>query len=120
MAQIKRYCLALDLKDDQEMIAEYENWHKPVNAWKEITDSIMDAGVVSMQIYRVFNRLFMIMEVDHTFSFERKKEMDLANEKVRIWEDIMNRYQQLLPGTAPGAKWVLMDKIYDLDMLTSE
>lgn len=115
MTQFKRYCLALDLKDDPQLMSEYENWHKPSNAWREITASILDVGVVSMQIYRVFNRLFMIMEVDHTFSFERKKEMDRANEKVQMWEEIMDKYQQLLPGTTPGTKWMLMEKIYDLN-----
>jgi L-rhamnose mutarotase len=30
---MKRYCLAVDLIDNPELIAEYENWHKKENAW---------------------------------------------------------------------------------------
>jgi hypothetical protein len=33
---MKRYCLALDLKDDPQLIAEYEHWHKAENGWPEI------------------------------------------------------------------------------------
>ncbi|HEY5773409.1 MAG TPA: L-rhamnose mutarotase, partial [Chitinophagaceae bacterium] len=31
---MKRFCLALDLKEDTKLIAEYENYHK--NVWPEI------------------------------------------------------------------------------------
>ncbi|MFL5811251.1 MAG: L-rhamnose mutarotase, partial [Flavisolibacter sp.] len=56
---MKRYCLALDLKNDPQLILQYEDYHKKV--WPEIIDSIRDAGIESMQIYRYANRLFMIM-----------------------------------------------------------
>ncbi|MDX1954178.1 MAG: L-rhamnose mutarotase [Chitinophagaceae bacterium] len=109
---MKRYCLALDLKDDPALIAEYEAWHAAV--WPEILASIRDAGIMDMEIYRWGNRLFMIMETTDDFSFERKSAMDKANEKVNEWEELMWKYQQALPGSAPGEKWILMDKIFDL------
>ncbi|MES2808219.1 MAG: L-rhamnose mutarotase [Bacteroidota bacterium] len=107
-----RYCLALDLKDDQQLIAEYEKYHEQI--WPEIHDSITGSGITGLEIYRVFNRLFMIMDTDGTFSFERKDAMDAANQKVQQWEDLMWKYQQALPGAKPGEKWVLMNKIFDL------
>lgn len=109
---MKRYCLALDLKNDPALIAEYEAWHAAV--WPEILVSIRDAGIMGMEIYRWGNRLFMIMETTDDFSFERKSAMDKANEKVNEWEELMWKYQQALPGSAPGEKWILMDKIFDL------
>lgn len=66
MSELKRYCLALDLKDDQALIAEYEKYHQAV--WPEILKSIKDSGIVSMEIHRAGNRLFMIMETDPSFS----------------------------------------------------
>jgi L-rhamnose mutarotase len=109
---VKRYCLALDLKDDPELIAEYEAHHRAV--WPEIIDSIKSAGIEHMQIYRVSNRLFMIMEVNDSFSFERKTLMDAANAKVQEWELLMWKYQQKLPFAKPREKWVLMEKIFSL------
>ena len=108
---MKRYCLALDLKDDSSLIAEYENYHKAV--WPEILKSIADNGIDKMQIYRTGNRLFMIMEVDDSFSFEKKSKADELNEKVQEWETLMWNYQQSLPRSKPGEKWVLMEKIFE-------
>lgn len=109
---ITRFALALDLKNDPTLIAEYEDYHRAV--WPEIKASIVDSGIDSMEIYRFGNRLFMIMEVNKNFSFERKAEMDRMNPKVQEWEKLMWKYQQAIPGAKPGEKWVLMDKIFQL------
>ena len=109
---MKRYCLALDLKDDAALIAEYEVYHRAV--WPEILDSIKSSGIEQMEIYRTGNRLFMIMEVNESFSFEAKAKADAANAKVQEWETLMWKYQQALPGAAPGQKWMLMNKIFQL------
>ncbi len=111
---MKRYCLALDLVDDPQLIAEYERWHKAENGWPEIKKSILDGGIIAMEIYRTGNRLFMIMETADDFSFEKKARMDAANEKVQEWEVLMWRFQQPLPWAKEGVKWVLMDKIFSL------
>ena len=107
-----KYCLALDLVDDENLIARYERYHQHV--WPEIIESIKDSGITSLDIYRVFNRLFMIMETDESFSFDKKNEMDKANPKVQEWENLMWKYQQALPGAKPGEKWILMNKIFEL------
>lgn len=108
----KRYALALDLVDDPTMIAEYEDHHRRVS--NEIKKSITDAGITVMDIYRFGNRLFMIMEVDETFRFERKDQMDAENPAVQVWEQLMWKYQQSIPGSKPGEKWVMMEQIFEL------
>lgn len=110
---MKRYCLTLDLKDNPALISEYEAYHKEI--WPEIRDSITTSGIVDMEIYRFSNRLYMIMEVNDEFSFEKKGAMDAGNEKVQEWETLMWKYQQALPGAKPGEKWMLMDKIFELN-----
>ncbi|MFD2571761.1 L-rhamnose mutarotase [Spirosoma soli] len=107
-----RYCLALDLKDDPALIAEYEKYHERI--WPEIDASIRESGITNMEIYRVGNRLFMIMETDATFSFDQKAAADAANPKVQEWETLMWHYQQPLPMAKPGEKWMLMEKIFQL------
>jgi len=109
---MKRYCLAIDLVDDPPLIKEYEDYHK--SAWPEITASIKDSGILDMEIYRVSNRLFMIMETTDDFSFDKKKEMDSSNPKVQEWEQLMWKYQQALPVAKEGEKWILMNRIYKL------
>jgi len=112
---MKRYCFALDLKDDEKLIAEYESWHRAENGWPEIKKSIVDAHVTNMEIYRTGNRLMMIMEVDDFFSLTDKAMMDIDNPKVREWEQLMDKFQQPLPWAKDGEKWVLMHQIYHLN-----
>lgn len=109
---MKKYHLVLDLVDDPELITEYEKYHK--NVWPEIKLSILDSGITNMEIYRVQNRLLMIIEVDENFSFEAKDELDKNNPKVQEWEKLMSKFQQQLPNSMPGEKWRLMDKIFSL------
>jgi L-rhamnose mutarotase len=107
---MKRFCLALDLKDNPSLIKEYEEYHQKV--WPEILKSIKDAGIREMEIYRINNRLFMIMETNEDFTFEQKRNVDEANEKVQEWEQLMWNYQQAVPGSKPGEKWRLMERIF--------
>lgn len=109
---MKRHCFTLDLKDDEELIEKYIAYHQQV--WPEILESIRSAGILSMEIYQVATRLFMIMEVAEHFSFESKAEADARNPKVQEWEALMDTYQQRLPFAKANEKWVLMDKIFEL------
>ena len=111
---MRRYCLALDLVEDAALISEYEQWHKTENGWPEIKKSIINCGIQDMEIYRVGNRLFMIMDTDESFCFKRKQELDAGNPKVQEWEQLMWKFQKPLPWAKEGEKWVLMDQIYKL------
>ena len=108
----RRYCLTLDLKDEPTLIAEYKRHHEAV--WPEITKSIRNAGVEDLEIYLLGSRLFMILEVNESFSFQKKAESDRNNPAVQEWENLMWKFQQPLPGTQPGEKWLLMEKIFKL------
>jgi L-rhamnose mutarotase len=108
----RRYCLTLDLKNDPALIAEYSRYHE--NVWPEVRKSIRDAGIEDMEIYLLGNRLFMIMEVNDSFSFESKALADNSNPKVQEWEKLMWKFQQPLPQAKPGEKWLLMEKIFKL------
>lgn len=105
--------MTLDLKNDPELIREYEEHHQAV--WPEIVHSIRSAGVYSMEIYRYDTRLVMFMEVPDDFDFGQKAEADQNNPAVQAWENLMWKYQQALPVSRPGEKWMLMDKIFELD-----
>ena len=109
----RRYCLALDLKDSPELIAEYEHYHQKI--WPEIAKSIRDSGIEDMEIYRRGTRLFMIMQASDGFSFEAKAKADASNPKVQEWERLMWKFQQPLPDSKPGEKWLLMDRIFKLE-----
>lgn len=109
---MKKYCFALDLVDDPQLIASYENYHK--NVWPEIKESITGAGILNMEIYRTGNRLFMVMETTEDFDPTIKAEADAVNSKVQEWERLMWRFQQPLPWAKEGEKWIEMQQIFQL------
>jgi len=109
----RRYCLALDLKNDRQLIAEYRRYHEEI--WPEITESIKDSGIEDLEIYLLGTRLFMIMQVNDSFSFAAKAAADRSNPKVHEWEALMWKFQTPLPQAEPGEKWILMERIFKLD-----
>ena len=107
---MQRFCFALDLKDDPTLIDEYIEHHRHV--WPEVLASFREAGVQTVQLYRIGTRLVMLFETDETFSFERKAAID-AQPRIQQWEQLMTKYQQPLPQAVPGQKWVPMECIFD-------
>ncbi|HEY1263642.1 MAG TPA: L-rhamnose mutarotase [Terriglobales bacterium] len=110
---MRRYYLALDLKSDPQLIAEYRRYHQKI--WPEITASMKDAGVVDAEIYLAGTRMVMVLEVNDHFSLDRKARMDRDNPKVQEWEQLMWKFQQALPQAKNGEKWMLMERIFKLE-----
>lgn len=109
---MQRFILFLDLKDDPELIREYEKYHESIPA--EIKESIFSSGIKSMHIFRFENRLCMEICANDDFTFAQKGEMDSLNPAVQAWETLMLNYQKTIPGTPAGAKWVLANTIFSL------
>ncbi len=107
-----RYCLTLDLQDDPAKIAQYKRHHEKI--WPEIRDSLFAAGVTAMEIYLCGTRMFMIMDVNDSFSLEKKAALDRANPKVQEWEAMMADFQAVPPGADPVRRWAPMEKVFDL------
>jgi L-rhamnose mutarotase len=100
------------LKDDATAISEYKRYH--VKIWPEVKKSLFDTGVVDMEIYLLGTRMFMIMEVDDQFSFSAQAAADAANAKVQEWEALMGGFQQRLPQSKDGQRWVVMERVFSL------
>jgi L-rhamnose mutarotase len=109
---MQQFILFLDLKNDPELIREYEKYHEPIP--EEIKISILESGIESMKMFRFENRLCMEIIADESFSFAKKSEMDALNPAVQAWETLMSNYQKIIPGTPEGAKWVLAKNIFSL------
>ena len=108
----RRFCFALDLKGDPALIAEYRKYHEKI--WPEITQGLKDSGIEDLEIYLLGTRMFMIMEVSDSFSFEAKGRADAVNPKVQEWEELMLKFQKPLPQAKPGEKWLLIERIFSL------
>lgn len=109
---MQQFVLALDLKNDPHLITQYEAHHKAV--WPEIIQSIEKTGIIECNIYRIENRLTMILITTDEFTFEAKAISDNQNPKVQEWETLMWQYQQALPTAKPHEKWMICKHIFTL------
>lgn len=111
MAQ-KRFILFCDLQENEEMIQAYENYH--VKIPKSIEASILDAGIISMEIFRAGNRMAMEIIAKEDFDFDLKSQMDQANPDVMEWEKLMSTFQKPIPSAQENEKWVVGTQIFKL------
>lgn len=108
-----RHCLALDLKDDPALIAEYEAYHREI--WPEVRAHLVAHGVTAMEIYRLGTRMVMLMETDDArYDAEAMALASKSDPKIREWEELMWRFQAPTPWTPVGEKWVGMARIFEL------
>jgi L-rhamnose mutarotase len=111
----KRYCKILTLKDDPELLSQYKEVHAINKAWPEITQGMKEVGIIDMEIYIHGNILFMIM--DTVADFDHNKNMlELASKpRQKEWESFVSRFQNTSIDSSAGSKWILMERIYEMD-----
>ncbi|BDH44269.1 hypothetical protein TUM12370_03130 [Salmonella enterica subsp. enterica serovar Choleraesuis] len=108
----RHFCQALDIVTDPQKVAEYRAWHRRI--WPEVAVHLRAHDVIDMEIYQLGERLFMVVEVGPEFDAARFDEASLSNPDIQRWEELMWQYQVPTPWTPPGAKWVMMERIFSL------
>ena len=111
---MKTYCLALDLHDDPDLIAEYKKYHEPEHVWPKVIAGARKQGILSEGIYLPEDRLVMALQTADDFSWEAKGAADRENPKLQKWEAKMWKHQKLLLQARPGEKWIPMEKIFEI------
>lgn len=107
---LHRFCFALDLVDNAELIAAYEQRHEPGGVWPEVLADIRAQGVVQMEIWRVATHMVMVVDAHEDFPRPRP-----AEPRVEEWEAQMSGYQKPLAVAEAGQKWLPMTRIFALD-----
>ena len=107
---MKVYAQALDLKNNKELINEYENHHR--NVWPEVLEGLKSVGIIRMRIWRINNRLFMLIETSDTFNIEKFQKYTETNDKAKEWDALMKNYQKKIPNSN-GEWWSEMTMAYD-------
>jgi len=104
--------LALDLRDDPELIARYRARHRAVP--NDVEARLLDAGVERMAIFNTGNRLFMVLVLpdgaDPATAFS-----GLGDDPAyAAWDEEMRGLQVPVPSAKPGELWSVMDRVYEL------
>ena len=112
--EYKRFCKTLTLEDDPQLIGDYKKVHAAGNSWPEITQGMIDVGILDMEIYIVGTRLFMIMDTVPDFDHERDMARLAAMPRQSEWEAYVSRFQKTSAGASADEKWQLVERIYKL------
>ncbi len=110
----KRFCKTLTLEDDSQLIKEYKEVHAAGAAWPEITQGMIDVGILDMEIYIVGTRLFMIMDTVHDFDHDKAMAELATKPRQSEWEAHVSRFQRTSAEASADEKWQLMERIYKL------
>ena len=106
-----RFCLALDLRDDPAVMAEYDRYHREV--WPEVLEHLRASGIHDMTIWRRENRLVMLIDADPGFAPEQLVIGPGTHARVKEWETLMASFQQPLPHAEKTA-WQPMESVFRL------
>ena len=104
------YAQALDLINNEKLIKEYEDYHK--NVWPEVLEGLRSVGIIRMRIWRVNNRLFMLIETDDNFDVKKFQNYTETNPKAKEWDELMKSYQERIPNSK-GEWWSEMTLAFD-------
>ncbi|MBO4994713.1 MAG: L-rhamnose mutarotase [Muribaculaceae bacterium] len=111
---VKRYCRALSLRDNENLIAEYRRRHEEGNVWREILDGIRSVGILEMEIYICGTQLFMIVETPADFDWDSAMAKLATLPRQQEWEDYMASFQQADEGASSAEKWQPMERMFHL------
>lgn len=109
---MKRFCQTLELRDDPELIEKYCEAYAHV--WPEIMAGQREVGILDMQIYRLGNRLFMIVDTVDSFGWDRDMARLATLPRQAEWEAYVAQFQGCDPDAPSTEKWRLMEKIFQL------
>ncbi|SAL43820.1 L-fucose mutarotase [Caballeronia sordidicola] len=111
IAIVSRHCLALDLRDDPAVIAQYDEYHEAV--WPEVLEALKASGIIDMTIWRRETRLVMLIETGPDFSPDKLVAGPDAHPRVTEWNALMASFQQPLPN-ATSAEWQPMRLAFNM------
>ena len=112
--EYKRFCKTLTLKDDAQLIEDYKKVHAKGEAWPEITQGMVDVGIVDMEIYITGSRLFMIMDTVPEFDHEAAMTELATKPRQSEWEAYVSKFQRTSAESSADEKWQLVERIYKL------
>jgi L-rhamnose mutarotase len=110
----KRYCKTLTLEDDPQLIEDYKKVHAAGAVWPEITQGMIDVGILDMEIYLVGTRLFMIMDTLPDFDHDGAMATLATKPRQGEWEAYVSRFQRTSAEASADEKWQLTERIYKL------
>lgn len=89
--------------------------HAKGAAWAEITQGMLEVGIIDMEIYIAGTRLFMIMDTVPEFDHEKAMKELAGKPQQKEWEAYVSKFQGSSSDATADEKWHLIERIYKLN-----
>ena len=110
---MKEFALTINLKDDEEIIKRYKEYHS--NPFPEVVEALSRSGILDLKIFLRDRRMFMYMTTTDDYDPSKKKDDNLeSHPKVEEWNRLMNSFQEPAAEAREGEWWASMDQVFDL------
>ena len=110
---MKVFALTINLKDDEEIIERYKEYHR--NPFPEVVEQISRSGILDMKIFLRDRRMFMYMTTTDNYDPSRKaKGEPESHPKCDEWNRLMNSFQEPAAEAGEGEWWASMEQVFDL------
>ena len=110
---MKRIAMTVMLKDDPEIIRQYEELH--ANPWPQVLKRGYECGIRRVFIHRYGRQLYMFLETVDEFDLERDSTRILDHPKVLEWDKLTRDLQEPVPGAPSDTKWVKMKGLHAVE-----
>jgi L-rhamnose mutarotase len=110
---MKKLAMMINLVNDASKIEQYKAYHRSV--WPEVEQCLKSAGIVTMDIYLLGRRLFMVVEADDAFDLARDfGRLPDLHPRYKEWQELMDTFQERVPEAKDQEHWAMMEPVYHL------
>ena len=109
--QLTEKVFVVNIVKDEQQLKQYLDYHQ--NVWPEVEAGFKKAGYKKIALYRYDHLLVMTIAVPENADLNvMGKRAESYSPRCAEWNKLMDGYQQGVPGTAPGEKWVEAKPFY--------
>ena len=110
---MKSFAMTLNLKDDEEIIERYKEYHRAV--WPEVLEGLRGTGILKMKIFLRGRHMFMYLEAPDEFDLDRDFPRYMEASRAKEWDALMREFQEPVADASPGEWWAAMEEVFDID-----
>ncbi|WP_370527291.1 right-handed parallel beta-helix repeat-containing protein [Pedobacter sp. SYSU D00535] len=105
--------LTTNLVKDSVMQSEYLNHHIiQFEKWPEVAQGFCNADFQQLLMFKNERQLMLVISIPKGESLDKlNQKTEENNPRVTAWNNLMKKYEEGLPGTAPGETWIILSPV---------
>ncbi|MBO9620156.1 MAG: L-rhamnose mutarotase [Niabella sp.] len=112
--KMEEHVFVVNIAAGDQKLQEYLDHHQHI--WPEVEAGFKKAGYKKITLSRYQHLIVMSVLVPAGASLDSMGRIaEASNKRCAEWNQLMNTYQEGVPGTMPGQKWVEVKPFYNFE-----